>query len=62
MTHVWRWKASRPDLYHRRVRIICEGRGPGPMNILIETETGERIVAPRHAIAPIDGGRRGSLL
>lgn len=47
MTHVYRWKKYRPDLYGRRCRVVAAGA----MNsVLVEFAGGVRHVVSRYAI------------
>ena len=52
MTHYWRLRRWRPDLYGRKCRIIAAGRG----NVLIEFEGGERIITVRWSIRRLSVG------
>lgn len=47
MTHLYRWRKYRPDLYGRRCRVIAWG---DRNSVLVEFESGERHVVSRNAI------------
>jgi hypothetical protein len=56
MTHVYRWRKHRPELFGRACRVLARGR----MNsVLVEFTGGERHVVSRHAVRRIRPEARG---
>lgn len=58
--HLWRWgrphkgaASYSPPLKGRRCRVLCRGRGKGPLNVAVEFPGGEVVVAPRFAVRPL---------
>jgi hypothetical protein len=52
MTHVYRWRKYRPDLYGKRCRVLARGT----MNsCLVEFEDGKRHVVSRYAVRKASG-------
>lgn len=50
MTHVYRWRKYRPELYGRPCRILARGR----MNsVMVQFEDGTRHVVSRYAVRKI---------
>lgn len=55
--HVWAWgRPSKalppyePQRKGRRCRVVCRGRGRGPLNVAVELDDGELVCAPRWAV------------
>lgn len=51
MTHIYRWKKYRPELYRRPCRIIARGK---LNSCLVEFDDGTRHVCSRYAVRKVN--------
>jgi len=56
--YFYSWKKYKPERFGDRCMVLARGRGPGPLNMLIEFLDGTRMVTPRYSVRRVKEGRK----